>query len=796
MLPRPAVSFSIQRLLSGAAAAAVCGVGVYWFGKTVDVHYAVREWLIWRLLAVGGYALLFNASCVAFGAFLLRRLLAERQLPALERLLQSMMLGLTAFALCLYGFGFVGLLKPWAAVSIPLVFLAAGQRDARRLVAELVAWRATLPAPRLPERVLGTLAALGGSAALVFMYLEALDVSVINFDASWYHFPVGQDYARLGRVVPLPGEGHKAFPHLTSMIHAWALLVPELEPLPLRWMLSLHLEFTIVVWRVVAAATLARWLLGGRDVRGLWAGFFLFPSIFIYDQAIGGGADHYLGFFAVPVLLALARALPRFDVRWCVLFGVALGGHLLVKYQAIYLLVAASVIIALRVAFLLLRLLLDRARLTAAAELPSVPALLRGVGAIAFTVIVISAPHYVKNTVFYKNPVYPYAQSVFTASWPKSKPGYYQLASSKASVFALKGDGLTRQVNALRKVFDYSFKTSNRSLTSKRPYMGALFSLLLPCALLVPRRRRTFFAIGATVLAFLVWANTVANDRYLLAFYDWCIGIALALMVRVWDLGAVARAGLVPLVALQLFWGGDAMLYYGKKELLAALDLIGQGYSGKGDAARFDQQKAQRRITADTPEDAVILARNYKGLLGLNRMVLSDIQPTQHYIDYSFLEDPREFYDHLKERGVTHLLYPHGLRRPDAWNNVILFGELFRAGEDRRTYGRLRLARLSPTPPARSTPYMVLVSGVREYPDGIYQLEQLDVSYRTPSVSPKPKPKRRLTGSRVELPADVRAVVVGSGKLPKNLAEDALDDFQSQETLDGFEYYLRRAKQR
>ena len=43
-------------------------------------------------------------------------------------------------------------------------------------------------------------------------------------------------------------------------------------------------------------------------------------------------------------------------------------------------------------------------------------------------------------------------------------------------------------------------------------------------------------------------------------------------MVKVWELGWPARVGLVAARALQLLWGGDAMLVYGKKQLNAGID--------------------------------------------------------------------------------------------------------------------------------------------------------------------------------------------------------------------------------
>jgi hypothetical protein len=783
--PTPAV----QRVLLGVAATLICTGGVYVFGRRLDAAYPLSEWLIWSLLPVWGCALLFNLACVVLGSFLTRRLLQDRQLAALERLLLSMTLGLVAFVLALYLLGFCRLFKPVVAVMLPLAFIAVGYRDARALWHELVEWRAGIAPPKATERLLGSLAVLAGGGLLLFMYVEALDVSAINFDAAWYHFPIAQDYARIGRIVAFPGENHRAFPHLTSMLHTWALLMPKLPHTPQHWMLSLHLEYAIVLWRVVGAAALARHLLGGRDVRGLWAGFFLFSSIFVYDQNIGGSADHFLGFFAVPIALAALRALERFDVRWCVLLGVALGGHVLVKYQGVYLFVAITLVAGFRLVFLLGRYWWRSRQQRLAPEDVPWRALLRGLGALALAFTLVSSAHFAKNAVFYKNPVYPFAQSIFKASEPKRQPGFYAETPIREA-FSPRGEGLARQAWALRKMFDYSLNTANRGLTKHRPYMGSLFSLLLPCALLVPTRRRYGALLAIVTLAFLVWANSAPNDRYLLSFHDLCIGTALALMVQVWELGWAARVGLVPLVLLQTVWSGDAMLFYGKKRLDAAIDMVSAGYEGKYDS-RFNERSTQAQITAATPKHAVILARNYKGLLGLNRTVLSDVRAAQDYISYSHLKDTRDFFDVLAARGVTHLLYPKGDRKPSRWNNTILFTDLFvRHAKNVKRFGRLQLGELPSSPPPRATPYWVVVSGIRGVSDGIYGVEQLDFNPRGPErFSPRPRPRRALSAASEVLP-DVQAIVMGRRR-PKELSAQQLAEFESVESWDGEELWLR-----
>jgi hypothetical protein len=555
-------------------------------------------------------------------------------------------------------------------------------------------------------------------------------------------------------------------------------------------MLSLHLELAIVLWRVLGAAALARWLLGGRDVRGLWAGFFLFPSVFVYDQSIGGSADHFLGFFAVPVVLAAARALERFDLRWCVLLGVALGGHVLVKYQGVYLFAGITLAVLARLAYLAGRYWLRRRRGSLTELDVGGRALARGVGALALSFLLVTSAHFGKNAVFYHNPFYPFAQKVFKSSVPKRQPGFYVETPIKEA-FEPSEQGLRRQVWAFRKVFDYSLHTSNRGLTEHRPYMGALFSLLLPCALLVPARRRHGLVVGVATVAFLAWANSAPNDRYLLAFLDLAIGTTLALIVQVWELGWPARVGLVPLVSLQLIWGGDAMLFYGKKQLSAALDLVSRGYDGRYDD-RLATRGTQRQITRATPPNAVILARNYKGLLGLDRLVLSDIRAGQDYVSYANLKDTRQLFELLKSRGVTHLLYPKGQRRPERWNNAILFTDLF-VHDAKRTkrFGKLVLGELPTEAPPHELPYLVASFGIRGVKDGVWALEQLDFDPRGPErFSPLPRPRFRLSELRGML-GQVHALLIGNRRSDA-LSEQELREFELVESWESDQLWLRR----
>lgn len=782
-------------VLRGVGATLACAFGVVILARVLDRHSPIEHWLTWKLLPIWAYAALFNLACVSGGAGVLRLLFGRRHLPALEWLLYSMAIGLVVFVLGMYAAGAVCGFRSTTALVLPALMLALGRSSLPSLLGALSRWRSTgLPRGSVPAGLAFVAAGLG-AACLVLLYLGTLPISSYNFDSRWYHYPVAQDYARLGCIVPFPGEHHRAYPHLTSIVHTWALLVPGLEPTPVRWMLSLHLEYSIVVWRVVAVATAVAWMLRWRRTPGFWAFFFLFPSVFVYDQNIGGSADHFLGFFSLPATLAAARLLKRFEWRWGVVLGFVMGGHLLTKYQAIFLLVGLTVVCVASWSYAMLRHAWHaraRGRRSAKQARQRLRRLWLGPAVAVATTCAVFSPHIVKNVVFYNNPVYPQARSIFKNSNPKPEPGFELRKAS--SGFGPNKVGIDRQVWGLRMLYEYSFAPRNRDFTNKKPYMGSLFSLLLPCLLFIRRPRRTWLVVAVGSAAFLTWANLAPNDRYMLSFYDLLIAAAGALAVSVWELGWLARLGLVALVGLQLIWSGETILHYGGKSLRDALQIISKGYNGESAEKRIDAQGAQRRLTAATPEDAVILARNYKNLLGLDRTVLSDVRAAQYYISYTGLKDAHGLWELLRNRGVTHLMYPDGQRPPLRLNNTVLFAELFhRHAKDVKRFGNLVLAGMPSEPPPPTAPVLVLTRGVRGYKDGVYRVEQLDVdSQRHPSV-PKPEPGPAYKESRaVNALEEAQVVVAAAGTRWSAEAQAELErSFDLVETFKEYSVYLR-----
>lgn len=802
-LPWKPLGGFVRQQLPGALLAALCVLGLLILARELDEHFAIEDWLAWRLLPLWGWTLLLNASFVAVGHALLRRLRVDAELPLAELLLGSFVAGLALFGMAMFGVGALGAFSAATALLLPGFFLALGIYDFPALNRRIRDAGEKLGRARLSgwQRAAGFCASGVGLLFLGLLYLQSLHPSNLNFDAVWYHVPVAQDYAREGRLVPFYGDDHRAFPHLASLLHTWALLVPGIDHLPLRWVLMLHIEYSTVVWRAVGVLAGAQWLLQGRFVPGLWASFFLFPSVFIYDQNIAGSADHVSGVSAIPAFLALGRALPKGDLRFGLLVGVFAGAHILTKYQAVYLVVAIAACVGMWMLGLALRNLWLRVRRRPS---PSNRPLRRSF-VLAWLVLAsslfVSSPHFIKNAVFYDNPVYPFARNWFPSEFerwerpksprkealesqdPRSEPerrasmglrlalaaqadrAHLASPSSKkrtgpstkatgtlddwsrfrfprrAYDFSPQGEWpLERLVWAHRTMVTWSFETGNRNLTRLQPYMGSLFTLLLPTVFFLRRARRLWFGVVFCYWSFLTWALTSANDRYLLSILSIVAAVTAALMVRVFQSGWLPRLALIPLVGLQVLWNADVPLTYGSNALKQTVALVKQDRSRPVEE-RFSYLGRAQRLTDEFPEDALILGRYYKELTGLDRATLNTHRSIQRYIPFGKLESVREFWEICVDRGVTHLMYPPGQRKPDWAQDLVLFDALVEYSESKRKKHGVIIAEISQTPPPKDEPLLVLTLGSRRYGDGLHPVNRLSSRENKP-------PKRKRAASQ------------------------------------------------
>lgn len=766
--------------------AAFCLLGIVVFARELHQVYPIATWLAWPVLMLWAYTLLFTGSCVVVGHSLLVRVLGERRLPLLETWLFAMGLGLVAFTFAMYLLGALGLFHWLPALLLPCVLAAIGARDLPRL------WMRTLRARRRarpPTLLLFAILAFG-LVGCVILYLISFSPLTIGFDASWYHFPVAHDYVRHGGLIAFPGDYVRTLPHLDSLVYTWAFLLPG-TTMPFDWMLALHLEYSIVLWNAVGIAVAAKWMVRSHRLRGAWAALFLFPQIFAFGYAVTGGADHFVGFWAVPMFMATVRALPRLELRHCALLGAMAGGAILSKYQAIYMIVACGLMLAVR------WLVLAHRR---------TPGLVRPPLVVIGVALLVAAPHFVKNAVFYANPFYPFAQSHFggNPTHPRAAELFENMLGEAGN--HPDGEGLARIVETVRLMLDFSFHPHYTvGWVADWPVFGSLFTLLLPCVLILRRPGRIALGASACLVALAIWSNTYLTDRYLVAVTPMFAAVTAALVVEIHRMGWLARAGLVPLVALQIVWGSDVWVWSGKKSIEGTMALARSGWEEHTAAdERFPYWRTFRKVTEATPADAKILIRGSRPTLGIDRDVVEDLQWNQALLWYEPIHDARELWQLYRDRGITHLLWLPNVHYSGTIQSSVLFAMLVHGtrGQHERIDAWRMMALPTKAPRAADAPLMVATNKLRFYDDGLYRLEDLHIYGRMEGrdhaeqhAHAQRTYDRNDDAAFAEVVASADAVVLGKDAKPPTRTQHELDTkFVRVEALERANIWLRRER--
>jgi hypothetical protein len=222
------------------------------------------------------------------------------------------------------------------------------------------------------------------------------------------------------------------------------------------------------------------------------------------------------------------------------------------------------------------------------------------------------------------------------------------------------------------------------------------------------------------------WGMIFRVDRHLQTFLPLLVATTAAILVRAWELGWVARAGLALLVGLQVVWGGDAPFYAGKGRVQSAIDMISSGYEGRA-ASRFSSfRSGDRALGAALPKDARVVLHMYRPNLGIDRDLVLDWAGQQGLIVYEDIHGPRSLYDVYRSIGVTHLISIPGRRPASTKQEDVLFSDfVHRFGKDAKRFGGEELVALPAEPPPPDHPYRVLSLGLAGYADGLYPVEAM-----------------------------------------------------------------------
>jgi hypothetical protein len=765
--------------------------------------YPARTWLLHTVLVLWFWQLYLAAAFVAAGDLVLWRMLKLRDLDLLTRLALAAPAGAVVFATGMFLGGFLALYGATFAVAWPALMLGVATAVHGHRVWP-GSWRSErgltdAPAATRKSRAGHALASGFGVLCIGALYLGAFSPEAVNYDAAWSHLVVAETYAREGRIVPFLANWPATLPHLASIFYTWGFLVPGLGRGAPRWMMALHTELAFLVWTLVGVGA-ALQVCTGRRTPGGWAVFFLFPGIFVYDNNLGASADHVLAFFAAPALVAAIRGAETLDPGWWALFGITAAGGLMTKFQSAYCLLPSAAILAAGLSRGLWSSMVgDRKNSPRQVEPPPWPAtparLWRAPLAALACVVGITAPHFIRNWVFYGNPVYPMAQTLFSHSHPAIQ-GSALLADNIISHWGTKppAELLPRLRQAFELFWTFSFRP-HAGFTGNVPVVGSLFTLSLPLILVVPAPRRARIAVAVAACAVFLWAFTYWVDRNLQGFVPLLAVATGTLLIGAWHLGRLAQVGVIALVGAQLAWSGDHFLN-GNDRIASALALIRSGYDGRS-AERFnDFRRPYVDLDRALPPRSRLLLHSIHGSLGIDREVLLDWPGFQGLIDPGASRTPRELFDRYRTLGITHVLYQPGLHPSPVKQDDVIFGALrMRYESTTRGFGPFRLFELPSEPPPVEPPYRVLVSGIGGYQDGIYRVEDLStLEGLPPDLQRHASPAESLAPGQVASQIDrTQALLLGNGtRLEPAANAKTTTQFQLVVGYPQFQVYVRR----
>ncbi|HEY5956409.1 MAG TPA: hypothetical protein VIV60_07655, partial [Polyangiaceae bacterium] len=607
----------------------------------INDTYAIEQWLFPICLQAWAFVLLFHAACLSIGWAITKALL-DATPPIHERFVLSHAVGVLTFYLSMFAAGLLDAYSAPLSWCLPTMLLGMGlpsvlsdwrrwRSKRRQLVAQALipsSWRELLCL------VVMAVGALG-------IYLQILTPENISFDSHWYHLPIAQHYVAAGGIRRFDeGWYLGAYPHLSSFFYTWALLSPG--SFFAKVTLCSHLEYSFLPMLVIGVSALVQRLLG--EQRHWYAGvaIFLFPSLFIYDSSFTTNADHILAFWVAPMTIALIRLGKRFVVREAVLSASLAAAAACTKYQSCMLLVPV---------FAYLGYLMVRHR-------KITPVLAWGAIAGAVT-----STHWLKNLVFYHDPLYPLMHDVMP-----SRPFHAGAAQLLNRIYwdhyyLPEGKGWGRVRNVLTTIVMFPFVHDGKLglATPLRPVHGMLFTLLVPTIPFVRKRRNLLALVIAVCAGVAIWYLTSHQDRYLQALLPWMAAFVAAMMIQLWRTGAVVtRVGLVILVCTQglivangYFTPNHTMAH--DSALRATAEYLGKSYK-RDYANRFVVDPTMEKLHAALPAKAKVLGHSMSLRLGLLNQTIMDGAGWQGAIEYLDLNQPDRVASEWRSLGATHVI--------------------------------------------------------------------------------------------------------------------------------------------
>lgn len=679
----------------------------------VNWHYAIVYWLFWRFLLVAGLAVGWAVSCLSGGYFLLGKLRLPLESAVTEAVL-AFPLGVLAFQSAIFVLGLVHLLGVVTFFVLPLVFLGAGRDHLRRAAR---ACRSGLLPPRNFVHLAMTLFGVAGVAVL---YFQILSPASLHWDARWYHLPLGQLYALQGGIWRSPERWWLAgYPHGASLLYAWAFLLPHVLLFD-QLELCLHIELVVFLGTIASIPTLVRHLVSGVKTEGTWAAIFLFPGIFLYDSNLAGAADHIAALFCIPITIALIRLWRRWEVGEAILFGAFIGAALIAKYSVWMMLFLPGLL------FLIRAVGLGLARRRGGGD--PAPFVVRPLLAGLATILIVSAQHWLKNWIWYGDPLYPIlAETLHVKPWSAEASASYHLFDSFHFAPPPGWEGLR---DALQSAATFAFIPNDWPVFHRNvPVFGFLFSLSALCLPFVRAGARLWLTYLGVLISIVFWYLTTHQDRYLQSWLPVMVACTVSTLGLAWQRRTLAVRGLIiALLGFQIVWGGDVPFFPTHNLINDSPIRLVSGFLASG----FLRTPNRLRLFGDEglvaerlPRDANLLVHETNMHVGFGVRAVND--QWQSRISYAALASPAAIYRELADMKVTHLVWE---AKATGWNSVgsdlAFMSFVLNHAVEPEVFGTFTLARFPAAPPPETFNDRVAVLACNNpFSNGFYRIHDL-----------------------------------------------------------------------
>ncbi|MEN9577093.1 MAG: hypothetical protein RJA70_102 [Pseudomonadota bacterium] len=690
-----------------------------------------ETWLLWSFLTIGLSALTAAIACLALGYRLLS--VVHKRLPSLpENVAVSGALGLLSFALLVFCFGVAGALRNWTFFLIPILMLVlAGRQPWRELRKTTSRLRAVRKRRGVPIGFPMQLLLGGGAFAILLTWLPTLSPVHVGYDSAWYHLPIAEHYAAAGEIAEFAEGWYQGTqPQLASWLYTWAFLFPG--SVAERAILCMQMEAYAFIFTLFGVVALASRLGGGLPSRASWLVYFLFPGVFFYD--LSAGADRITALFAAPLFCLGLTLWRRPSPRSVAIFAALASGAALTKVMAAILVLPICAAIALRLAHLWI--------LSKRGKAVPVSHLTQSICVLVAGCLLLTAPHWLKNWLWYGDPLYPLLNKYFAAT-PLHQDAADILQAWTASVLWRPTLSLAGATETVYETARYAFVGHEWvQYTRGIPTNGILFTASFLCIPLLRRARLRLAGSSSLVwLGIGLWYIIHHQDRYLQALVPVMAAVSAVTLAQVWRIGALARIAIAVAVALQLVSSLEVCFWPSRHAWMQ--DVYNRFSSAYRQASpeRDGYFQPWLDVGRALPPNAKLLVHDEHIHLGIGAQSVSDWIPWQGGVNYGRLGDPGAVWEALSGLGVTHLAYRSAVSKSlDSLGSDLVFHSFAdRYAEPEKELGVLTLARMPRSRPQGKLGDVAYWGCGASYKNGVYAPTALTVqAYTSERAYPPP----------------------------------------------------------